>query len=198
MGSLSSLVMNGVQHAEPIYENMTDEQISGILSFALEEALDETLDDVVKECGISDKDDKGDYSLESYLMKGVEPQDRAIMEVSIVKLDRKAKKQRSYKLAVLQCAKDDDNQDYKKLETIWRMEKFLFRKLEKKYKTRAMQRMKQAGKKASGSSTVTKRAKSSLTKSQRETKRALAGDIKPPSQVKSQFRNISNKLKTKI
>jgi hypothetical protein len=120
------------------------------------------------------------------------------MEVSIVRLDKKAKKQKAYKLAILQCAKDDDNKDYKKLETIWRMEKFLLRKLEKKYAARARSRMHQTANKASGNHPKVKKAKGVLTRSQKETQKALAGDIKPPTKVKQQFNSIATKLSSKI
>ena len=141
---------------------------------------------------------------EGTIMEGVMPEDQAILEVSIVRLDKKAKKQRAYKMAILQCAKDDDNKDYKKLETIWRMEKFLFRKLEKKYMARARSRMKQTANKAkTGKNPVVKKAVGVLkrggqTRSQRETAKALAGQTKPPTQIKSQFNSIQAKLASKI
>lgn len=200
MTNLSTLVQNGLHLAEPAQENMTSQEISAILAFAIQEAKEELLDEALEENGVpvDDSDDSKTETFEQSLLEGTLPNDLPILEVSIVRLDKKAKKQRSYKLAILQCAKDDDNQDYKRLETIWRMEKFLFRKLEKKYKTRAKQRMKQTAAKASGNSPVVKRAKSNLTKSQRETAKALAGDTKPPSKIKSQFKSVTTKLASKI
>lgn len=190
MSNLSSLVQGGnVQTGEVVYEHMTDTDMSCLLSMAIQEACEE------------DAEDKFTSTEESTgtLMEGVTPEDAPILEVSIVRLDKKAKKQKAYKLAILQCAKDDDNKDYKKLETIWRMEKYLMRRLEKKYAARARSRMKQTASKTKTSNHPTvKKAGNILTRSQKETKKALAGDVKPPTKVKQQFNSIATKLTGKI
>jgi hypothetical protein len=188
MSNLSSLIQGeGVQLGDTTFESMTETDMANLLAIAITEACEE--DEVEK---VVAEEQTG------VLLEGVTPDDAPILEVSIVRLDKKAKKQKAYKLAILQCAKDDDNKDYKKLETIWRMEKFLLRKLEKKYAARARSRMKQTANKANGSHPAIKKAKNVLTRSQRETKKALAGDTKPPTQVKSQFNSIAAKLSGKI
>lgn len=201
MSNLSSLLQSdGVQLGEPaVFEHVTDTDMANLLAIAMEDAMVEGLTDLIE-----DEQECGNTVGEGTIMEGVAPEDQAILEVSIVRLDKKAKKQRAYKMAILQCAKDDDNKDYKKLETLWRMEKFLFRKLEKKYMQRARSRMKQTGNKVkSGNNPIIKRAGSNLrrggqTRSQRETAKALAGQTKPPSQIKSQFNSIQQKLAGKI
>jgi hypothetical protein len=188
MSNLSSLIQGeGVQLGDTTFESMTETDMANLLAIAITEACEE--DEVEK---VVAEEQTG------VLLEGVTPDDAPILEVSIVRLDKKAKKQKAYKLAILQCAKDDDNKDYKKLETIWRMEKFLLRKLEKKYAARARSRMKQTANKANGSHPAIKKAKNVLTRSQKETKKALAGDTKPPTQVKSQFNSIAAKLSGKI
>lgn len=168
------------------FEHMNTTDMANLLTIALEDAAIEA---VSESLGAEDA---------NVLFEGVIPADVEVMETSIIKLDKKAKKQRAYKLAILQCAKDDDNKDYKKLETLWKMEKFLFRKLEKRYASKARSRMMQTAKKASEKNNVFKKAKNALTRSQRETKQALAGNIKPPTQIKTQFNQIEQKLGSKI
>lgn len=192
MSNLSNLMQNGsVQPAEPVvYESMTEDQMSQIMMIALEDAAIEEMQESVS-------NDGGQSILE-----GVIPEDLVVMEKTIVRMDKQAKKQRAYKLAILQCAKDDDNKDYKKLETIWKMEKYLMRRLEKRYAQKARSRMKQTAKKANGPGLVEKvkhaLSKPTLTRSQRETQKALSGQTKIPSQVKSQFTSISAKIGNKI
>ena len=67
-----------------------------------------------------------------------------VTEKNIVKLDKNAKKQRAYKVAILQCAAEDNRKEYKKLRKLWQMEAILFKKLEKIYKNKAMARAKES------------------------------------------------------
>jgi len=182
------MTQNGsVELGENTFESMTDTDMANILAVAMEEAIVES---VTEEMLAPENN--------GALMEGTLPEDKSVLEVSIVRLDKKAKKQKAYKLAILQCAKDAENKDYKKLETLWRMEKFLFRKLEKKYAARARSRMNQTANKASGNHPVVKKAKGGLTRSQKETQKALAGQTKPPTQIKNQFKTITAKLKSKV
>ena len=192
MSNLSNLMQNGsVQPAEPeVFESMTENQMSQIMMIALEDvAIEEMQESVSNDGGQS-------------ILEGAIPEDLVVMEKTIVRMDKKAKKQRAYKLAILQCAKDDDNKEYKQLETLWKMEKFIMRRLEKRYAQKARSRMKQTAKKANGKGLVEKvktaLSKPTLTRSQRETQKALAGQTKIPSQVKSQFTSISAKIGGKI
>jgi hypothetical protein len=194
MSNLSSLMQSGsVDVAEAMeYESMTESDMSQIMQVAIE---DIAIESVIEELSENQS---------ASLLEGVLPEDLVVMEKTIVRMDKNAKRQRAYKLAILQCAKEDDNKDYKKLETIWKMEKYLMRRLERKYAARARSRMHQTSKKASKKTTLGSKLKKhlsngpKLTRSQKETKKALAGDTKPPSQVKSQFNSISSKLSGKI
>lgn len=67
-----------------------------------------------------------------------------LLEKTIVKLDKKAKLSRAYKAAIFTIAKEKNDRDFKKLVTVWKMERALEQKLEKKYKNEAMKRAKQA------------------------------------------------------
>ena len=176
MSNIGSLIQNGgvtLGEATPQFESMTEADMSALAYIALQEGMMEGVTEVM-----------GDES-SGTVMEGTLPDDLPVLEVSIVRLDKKAKKQQAYKLAILQCARDDDNKDYKKLETIWRMEKFIFRKLEKRYHpvvSKARQILNRGGE----------------TRSQKETKKALAGQTKPPADVKKQFGAITQKLGAKL
>lgn len=187
MSNLSNLLNNGtVDLAEPAFESMTDLEMAQLMVIALEDAAVNDMVDEMKE-----KDD------DESLLEGVLPEDAVVMERSIVIMDKKAKKQRAYKLAILQCAKDANDKEYKQLETLWKMEKYLMRRLEKKYAQKARTRMKQTAKKANsatGDKNVVKKIKSSLTRSEKETQKALTGNNKVPSKVKTQFKSISARL----
>jgi hypothetical protein len=135
------------------------------------------------------------------VFEGAAPEMLPLLEKTIVKLDRKAKKKKAYKLSILQVAKEDDNKDYRKLETLWKMEKFLFRKLEKRYASKARARARQVGKKTPGTTKPLVKAKNVLTRSERETQKALKGGtaaIKPPSKMKAEVNSITNKLASKM
>lgn len=194
MSNLSNIMQNGgVQTAEPqVFESMTESDQAALLYIAALEAAEE------------DIEDEAATTESTSIMEGVLPEDQAVVEASIVRLDKKAKKQRAYKLSILQCAKESDDKQYKQLETLWRMEKFLFRKLEKKYAARARSRMtqtaKRAGNKEGGIMAKAKRilTRGGKTRSQRETDKALAGQTKPPTQIKQQFTSITQKLGGKI
>lgn len=67
-----------------------------------------------------------------------------VTEKNIVKLDKNAKKQRAYKVAILQCAAEDGRKEYAKLRKLWQMEAIQFKKLEKIYKNKAMARAKES------------------------------------------------------
>ena len=71
-----------------------------------------------------------------------------LLEKNIVRLDKKAKLQNAYKTAIFTVAKEHNDRDYKKLITVWKMERALEAKLEKKYKSEAMKRAKEMVKKS--------------------------------------------------
>jgi hypothetical protein len=71
-----------------------------------------------------------------------------LVERSIVRLDKEAKKNRAYKMAIFQVAKEKGDRDFKKLLTLWKLERFIEQKLEKRYFAQAKQKAKEAMKKA--------------------------------------------------
>lgn len=71
-----------------------------------------------------------------------------LVERSIVRLDKEAKKNRAQKMAVFQIAKEKGDRDFKKLLTLWKLERFIEKKLEKRYSAQAKQLAKEALKKS--------------------------------------------------
>lgn len=71
-----------------------------------------------------------------------------LVERSIVRLDKNAKKNKAFKMAVFQIAKQKGDRDFKKLMTVWKLERFLENKLTKRYQAQANQLAKEALKKA--------------------------------------------------
>ena len=71
-----------------------------------------------------------------------------LVERSIVRLDKEAKKNKAYKMAIFQIAKEKGDRDFKKLLTLWKLERFIEKKLEKRYAAQANQLAKQAMKKS--------------------------------------------------
>lgn len=74
-----------------------------------------------------------------------------LVERSIVRLDKEAKKSRAYKMAIFQVAKEKKDRDFKKLMTLWKLERFIEDKLEKRYAAQAKQLAKESMKKAKSS-----------------------------------------------
>lgn len=82
------------------------------------------------------------YDLDKACNEGV------LCERTIVRLDKHAKKTKAEKMAEFQIAKEKNDRDFKKLMTIWKLERFLEEKIHKRYgaqaKTLAKQKMKAA------------------------------------------------------
>lgn len=74
-----------------------------------------------------------------------------LVERSIVRLDKEAKRNKAYKMAIFQIAKEKGDRDFKKLLTLWKLERFIEAKLEKRYAAQAKQLAKQAMKKSKNS-----------------------------------------------
>lgn len=122
-----------------------------------------------------------------------------VEERSIVKLDKKAKKQKLYKMALYQVAKDANDPYYAKLVTCWQAERMLDDKLEKKYRMKAIARMKEMMKEAKNSKNdKVKKAHSradGLTRSQRQTQRALSGATKYDQSTVNKTKQIASRLR---
>lgn len=100
--------------------------------------------------------------LKAFLENNTEVQsalrDQVLLEKTIVRLDKKAKMSRATKMAVFEIAKQRKDVKFKKLLTIWKIERFLELFLVKKYGAQA-QRM------ARQSLTNAQRTKSNIVKS---------------------------------
>lgn len=82
------------------------------------------------------------YDLDKACNEGI------LCERTIVRLDKHAKKSKAEKMAEFQIAKEKNDRDFKKLMTIWKLERFLEEKIHKRYgaqaKTLAKQKLKAA------------------------------------------------------
>lgn len=138
-------------------EEMSNESLSLITEAAMLDALTE---------------EELDAFLESSSDVNAMLRQEVLMEKSIVRLDKKAKLSRAHKMAIFTMAKEKNDRDYKKLVTLWRMERVLEAKLYKKYANPAMSRAKASLKKiAKAPTTVT-------NKLVNQTNRMLNGGIK--------------------
>ena len=81
------------------------------------------------------------YDLDKACNEGV------LCERTIVRLDKHAKKTKAEKMAEFQIAKEKNDRDFKKLLTIWKLERFLEEKIYTRYgaqaKTLAKQKLKE-------------------------------------------------------
>lgn len=68
--------------------------------------------------------------------------ENVLMEKTIVRLDKQAKLSRAQKMAIFQIAKEKNDPKYKKLVTVWKMERYLEAYLTKRYGNVALRRAK--------------------------------------------------------
>ena len=163
-----------------ILEARSDEDLSALLAVTLEDTLSvDELDQFVAEmteCANTDY----------------------VEERTIVNLDKQAKKTRNYKLAILQSAKEGNDPNYKKICTLWKMERFLMRAMEKKWGTKAKARMRTMGNKAKESkANPIKNALPKLTRAQRDTEASkhLKKDAKLTAKANTVMKAINSKIK---
>ncbi|MNT62767.1 hypothetical protein D3C72_2005220 [compost metagenome] len=87
------------------------------------------------------------------------------MEKSIVRLDKKARLNHAQRMAVFQIAGEKNDPLFKKLLTVWRMERNLEDKLNRKYNSEALRRARNTVRKASNSkSGIVKKAAANVQK----------------------------------
>jgi hypothetical protein len=88
-----------------------------------------------------------------------------LTERTIVRLDKKAKLSKAIKSAEFAIAKEKSDRDFKKLVTIWKMERFLEAKIHKKYYNEAVRRAKKQQQEAAKSRSNIVQKASAKTKS---------------------------------
>ena len=168
-----------VESVEP--EFVSESDMATLLAFALEEVCNEEEIEELKESA-----DSG-----AVMFTPVE-------ERTIVKLDKKAKKQQTYKVALYQVAKENNDPNYDKLVTLWKAERELELRLEKRWHSKATSRMKQMASEASKSksNTVKKAATKGdgLTRSQKMTQKALSGSVQKDTKNNAKANSIVKKL----
>lgn len=89
--------------------------------------------------------------LESQTETSAAINENILMEKTIVRLDKKAKLSKAQKMAVFTIAKEKKDPKYKKLVTVWKMERFLEAYLNKKYGNEALRRAKKTMSKSKNS-----------------------------------------------
>ena len=98
------------------------------------------------------KDELSKEELEAFLENSSEVNsamgDDILLERTIVRMDKYAKLNRAQKIAVFTIAKEKKNPKFKKLLTIWRIERFLENELMKQYGNEGMRRAKASYNKA--------------------------------------------------
>lgn len=167
-----------VESVEPEYVSESD--MATLMAIALEEVCNEEELEELKE------------SMEAgTILTPVE-------ERSIVKLDNKAKKQQAYKAALYMVAKENKDANYEKLVTLWKAERELEARIEKRWHSKATSRMKQLVKEASKSKSDTVKKISNkgdrLTRSQKMTQKALKG-VPKDAKNNAKANSIVKKLK---
>ena len=162
-----------------VLETMSDDDLSCLLAITLEDTLSpEELDRFVAEMANC-------------------PDTTYVEERTIVKLDKAAKKTRNYKMAILQCAKDGDDPNYKKICTLWKTERYLMRMMEKKWKTKAKARMRTMGSKAKESkASPIKDTLHRLTRAQRDTEKSKT--VSRDNKLESKSNMVMKKIEAKI
>lgn len=136
----------------------------------IEEALDEVSTEatsMILEAAIlaTSSDEEIEAFLENTTAVNDLLQREILEERTIVRLDKKAKLNRAIKVAEFQIAKEKNDKNFRKLITIWKMERECEAAIHKKYHTQAVSRAKKASRKGSGtSSNVVNRAAKGLKK----------------------------------
>lgn len=85
-----------------------------------------------------------EVALENTLDVDMAVNQEIVQERTIVRLDKKAKKSKAEKMAIFTIAREKKDPDFKKLLTVWKLERFLEAKLEKKYASKAKMKAKEA------------------------------------------------------
>lgn len=150
--------VEGVMDTEPVAEGT----MAAVLTAALEDTCtEEELDELFEQAS------NGTITL------------TPVEERSIVKLDKKAKKQQAYKVALYKAAHEMNLKEFKQLKTLWAAEKELDLIIERKAHNRANQIMRETAKNHKESPIAKiKKAVDNITRSQERTKKALSGTVK--------------------
>lgn len=177
LGQLASgemTVMESCEDMDPVSENA----IASVLAAALEDACnEEELDELTEQAYA------GTITL------------TPVEERSIVKLDKKAKKQQAYKVALYKAADEMNLKQFKQLKTLWAAERELDLIIERKCHTRALQIMRESAKKHKDSPIAKiKKAADNITRSQARTKKALSGTVRADHKTQAQAKQTARKL----
>lgn len=103
--------------------------------------------------------------LESHQETNAAIRDEVLLEKTIVRLDKKARLSQAQKVAVFTVAKERNDPLFKKLLTVWRLERFLEAQLFRKYQNEGLRRARQAmAKPAKSSSSLVKKVANNVAK----------------------------------
>ena len=102
-------------------------------------------DALIMEAAIMDtlNNEEIEMALENTMDVDMAVNQEIVQERTIVRLDKKAKKTKAEKMAIFTIAREKKDPDFKKLLTVWKLERFLEAKLERKYASKAKIRAKE-------------------------------------------------------
>lgn len=149
------MLFNTDNQGETVVESQQDmepsvEAISQIMEAVLSEALSA---------------EEMETFLENHTEVQAVTKEELLLEKSIVRLDKKARLNHAQRMAIFQIAGEKNDPLFKKLLTVWRMERNLEEKLERKYGSEAMRRARVTVQKAASSkSNVVKKAAANVQK----------------------------------
>lgn len=120
------MLFNTPENVEPVVsEEITTEAMAMIMEAAI---LDQTSPEELQ------------AFLENHTDVNAAIRDEVLVERTIVRLDKTARINQAHKVAVFTVAREKNDPMFKKLLTVWRMERFLEDKLVKKYGNEGMRR----------------------------------------------------------
>lgn len=173
MASGEISVMESLENTDPVTEN----DMASVLAAAMEET-----------CSEEEKDELIEQVNNGLLTLS------PVEERTIVKLDKKAKKQQAYKVALYKAAAEMNIKEFRQLKTLWAAENELELRIEKKCHNRAKQIMRETAKQHKDSPIKQfKKGSDSITRSQARTKKALSGTVKMNNGTQNQARQVAKR-----
>lgn len=149
--------------APPVVSSLSDETPAEELTPDESLRVDDTMNAVATPMLLADELDTEESMREfvESVDSDIAAREGFLTERTIVKFDKQAKKAQLYETAVAACAREKKDPLYKKLETVYRMERILKAKLRKKYHSQAIVKVKEylARAKRSKSGIISKIAK---------------------------------------
>lgn len=131
------MIFNNLGNAEPVQESeLNNEAVSMIMEAAISDVC---------------STDEVSAFLENHSEVQAATRDEVLTERTIVRLDKQARLTHAQRMAVFTIAKEKNDSDFRKLVTVWRMERLLEDRLNKKYGNEGLRRARSAMNKSANS-----------------------------------------------